>query len=1114
MASPISSLGACCVLVLLGDMSVASAQSRDSKAPSRAPLSTQEIVPLHLQHQKSEVLVFERVRLQIPSTPEAPFTIRVPWDGVEHDLDLHMFDVRSSDYRLVEARDGGATIDVEPGPIHTFRGTVRDDKEATVAGATLVSGMQAVVLLADGRQIEIQPDFEAFARNDRTAFIAFDTANTVPCCDVTCGVDDTMRRGVLVPPSYGWTPGCAGDLCLAEVALDIDFPFYQTFGSSLSLASDIGALTVNIANLQYERELHIRHRLTFTVVRTSLGSEPAGYAASANTNQLLTAFQNHWNASMGGVTRDLAHLLTGRHGGAGLAYVGVTCADPFNSYGLSSLSFNLFGGVSGIGCYANVVAHEFGHNWGANHCTCSSPPYTMNPTYRPCPLRFGPTSVGEIDAWRDANNGCLGDSVYNDDAAYAMEVGPGAVVFDSNIGSSTDGSSGCGFGGNLGFNDVWYFYRPATSGLLTVTTCDAATTFDTILSVHTAAPGTTSNQIACNDDACGGSGLQSSTSANVTGGETYWIRVSGYGGATGALGLTLTGPASRAPINDARASAMDGGPGDYYGTTASATNDGTGTCGASSASPDVWYRYTPYSGETVTLSTFGSLYDTVLTVFDASGTTELFCNDDAPSPYFSLQSFVEFAPTPGATYLVRVSGFNNLTGPYVLHVSGPDAANGLCSNALTIGTGTRVGSFQGLLATDGASGCPHDEEPDLHYRFVAPTAGTLEVSTCGTHDLFGIDTGPDTVLSLHSGCPVSAGNQLACNDDNFGACTTDTSIIRDSFASANVTAGQVVYIRVSRYSAFQGRKPFLLNVGVRPANDDCSGATPIGNGTFNGTLAGGTLDGSDACVGANESDVWYLYTAACTGTLEVTTCGTHDTGGLDSGVDTVVSLHSACPGSAGNQLACNDDSYLCGTLDQGIRRDSNVNLPVVPGQQVLIRVANYPGTPRSVFTLRTSCSTGASFCWGDGAANACPCGNNAPLGTAGGCTNSFVQSGRLVASGTPRISADTVLLSGTQMGTSGSCLYFQGTATSGFGIGTVFGDGFRCAAGSVIRLGTKTNSGGSSSYPTGGDPSVHVRGGVVSPGTRYYQTWYRNAAAFCTSSTFNLTNGFQISWLP
>jgi hypothetical protein len=40
-----------------------------------------------------------------------------------------------------------------------------------------------------------------------------------------------------------------------------------------------------------------------------------------------------------------------------------------------------------------------------------------------------------------------------------------------------------------------------------------------------------------------------------------------------------------------------------------------------------------------------------------------------------------------------------------------------------------------------------------------------------------------------------------------------------------------------------------------------------------------------------------------------------------------------------------------------------------------------------------------------------------------------------------------------------------------------------------------------------------VRGGVpINGGLRTYQVWYRNAANFCTSSTFNLTNGVAIQW--
>ena len=67
----------------------------------------------------------------------------------------------------------------------------------------------------------------------------------------------------------------------------------------------------------------------------------------------------------------------------------------------------------------------------------------------------------------------------------------------------------------------------------------------------------------------------------------------------------------------------------------------------------------------------------------------------------------------------------------------------------------------------------------------------------------------------------------------------------------------------------------------------------------------------------------------------------------------------------------------------------------------------------------------------------------------------------------------------------------------------------------MIRLGTELSSGGVSQYPTGSDPSVHVRGLIgQAGGTYFYQLWYRNAATFCTSSTFNLSNGVRVSWTP
>ena len=155
----------------------------------------------------------------------------------------------------------------------------------------------------------------------------------------------------------------------------------------------------------------------------------------------------------------------------------------------------------------------------------------------------------------------------------------------------------------------------------------------------------------------------------------------------------------------------------------------------------------------------------------------------------------------------------------------------------------------------------------------------------------------------------------------------------------------------------------------------------------------------------------------------------------------------------------------------------------------------------------------ATFCPGDGSGNACPCGNNSAAGAGDGCLSSLGTGGKLAGSGTASIAADTAVLKGTQMPSS-SALYFQGTTQLNGGAGAVFGDGLRCAAGSITRLKTVLNVGGASQYPQGGDPSVSVKGMVAAPGTRTYQVWYRNAAAFCTASTFNLTNGLEVTWAP
>jgi hypothetical protein len=184
----------------------------------------------------------------------------------------------------------------------------------------------------------------------------------------------------------------------------------------------------------------------------------------------------------------------------------------------------------------------------------------------------------------------------------------------------------------------------------------------------------------------------------------------------------------------------------------------------------------------------------------------------------------------------------------------------------------------------------------------------------------------------------------------------------------------------------------------------------------------------------------------------------------------------------------------------------------VTGGTLFVQVEGLGGSSGSVngFQLVQVGSGPAAFCFGDGSGTACPCGNAGLIGR--GCANSVNASGgRLLVTGNPSVAADTVSLIGDGMPSS-SALYFQGTSQQSGGAGIAFGDGLRCVGGSIIRLGTKNNVAGTSTYPVAGDASVSVRGAVSAGNVRMYQVWYRNAAAFCTANTFNLTNAVEVTW--
>lgn len=145
------------------------------------------------------------------------------------------------------------------------------------------------------------------------------------------------------------------------------------------------------------------------------------------------------------------------------------------------------------------------------------------------------------------------------------------------------------------------------------------------------------------------------------------------------------------------------------------------------------------------------------------------------------------------------------------------------------------------------------------------------------------------------------------------------------------------------------------------------------------------------------------------------------------------------------------------------------------------------------------------ICDGSGAGE-CPCGSGDP---GHGCANDHSSSGARLWTdcSLPQAHIDqlTLLVDNSVPGSFG--IFFQGTEPQP---PTAFGNGLLCVGGEIRRLGLGVAGATGSVTSMSG---MAAAGSVSAGDTMYYQWWYRDVNAAC-SSTFNASNAIKITWIP
>ncbi|MFC1793584.1 GEVED domain-containing protein [Planctomycetota bacterium] len=502
----------------------------------------------------------------------------------------------------------------------------------------------------------------------------------------------------------------------------------------------------------------------------------------------------------------------------------------------------------------------------------------------------------------------------NDDCANAMVVGNVANLLFNTTNATFDGP-----GHYIRSPNIWYCYTATCNGCATVSL--QGSNFDTKIAAYDGCDcyPISDDLIKSNDDFYG---QQSQITFPVRAGSQYLIEVGGFNPAAmgqGTISISCDAQSSQPTNNDCINARHIGNVTEQPFDTTCATFDGPGFF---FTSPNVWYRYTAGGTGDVTVSLLGSEYDTALVVYDGGDcypeSGDLIERNDDFGGF--LQSQITFRATAGKSYLFEVLGYNSdEVGEGVITVSSegqpPSTNNDNCQNAKQIGEVTNMAFDTTSASQDGPSLCMSSS--NLWYCYTATCTGQVTVSLAGSSY--------DTMLAVYDGCGCypKSDDMIECNDDSGN--TRQSEIVFDA------VAGSQYLIEVGGYGLEAGEGMLSVSCeGVQPppsSKDDCQNAKPVGDVkdlAFDTT--GATFDGQGLCM--TSPNVWYCYTATCTGDVTVSLAG--------SSYDTMLAVYDGCgcyPTFAANMIECNDDA--------GNSYQSEITFAATAGNQYLIEIGGY-----------------------------------------------------------------------------------------------------------------------------------------------------------------------------
>lgn len=544
----------------------------------------------------------------------------------------------------------------------------------------------------------------------------------------------------------------------------------------------------------------------------------------------------------------------------------------------------------------------------------------------------------------------------NDDFANAQVLsGATATLSGDTIGGSVEPSEPALLTGD-DRRSVWFRWTATASGPATLLTCRSGL-FNIGIGVSTGSALASLTRVATGSaslgDAGGGSCLWNETEIaadfTATAGTTY--RIALETSAEVGFRLALNPP----PGNDALAQAQPLARSAGFNTIRATSEAGEPVHGGVASSRTVWFndqRLDDVPGVPIRLTTCGSAFDTVLSVYKTTGTgflglTSVQSNDDsAVCGAGSKQSAVTFTPEPGAVYAFAVSGHGDVGGLGRINVS-PSNDDLASARVFDEDFYTRYGAYYGggmPFTTIGATA----EAGEPAHGGVAPARTvwvTLTPSRIATYALDTCGADFDTRIALYRRTGAGfAGLVPVTSNDDAPACGGDKGS-RVTFRPGAVGESYLLAIDGEAGATGSGQLHIASNDDRRDALD----ITATGSfATYAGWTAGSTREAGEpnhAGAGAPGS-LWFAYRPATSGPVGLGATGGCFVGpitGSTASADVALAVYMEGAGGALTEVAQSDDSGI-----GGCPTDAAVTFTASAGVRYLIAVVAKRDTPASI----------------------------------------------------------------------------------------------------------------------------------------------------------------------